>query len=97
MHMLLLLANSHAFPLRTHYFNRLLGSGANYTLYGADIHALAGQTAELDFTLLGNVDINTIFLDSIQFSSQPIPEPGVYGLAALGALLLGWRGLGRRR
>jgi hypothetical protein len=25
MHMLLLLANSHAFPLRTHYFNRLLG------------------------------------------------------------------------
>ena len=27
----------------------------------------------------------------------PTPEPGIFGLSALGALLLGWRVLGRRR
>ena len=32
MHMLLLVANSHAFRLRTHYFIRLLGSGAGLRL-----------------------------------------------------------------
>jgi hypothetical protein len=75
-----------------------LGSGANYTLYGANLPALAGQTAELDFTVEsgGGVD-NSVFLDSIQFSDQAIPEPGVFGLAGLGALLLGWRMLRRRR
>ena len=77
-----------------------LASGANYTLYGADIHALAGATAELDFTVpAGNPHVNNnyVFLDSIQFSTVAIPEPGVFGLFALGALLLGWRVLGRRR
>ena len=76
-----------------------LGSGANYTLYGADIHALAGQTTELNFTVPspGNGDINNVFLDSIQFSNLPVPEPGILGLSALGALLLGWRILGRWR
>ena len=76
-----------------------LGSGSNYTLYGADIHAVAGQTAELDFTLLAedpHVNNRYLFLDSIQFSSQPIPEPGVFGLCALGAVLFGWR-VHRRR
>ena len=77
-----------------------LASGANYTSYGADIHALAGTTAKLDFTVpAGNPHVNNnyVFLDSIQFSDQPIPEPGVFGLCALGALLLGWRVLWRRR
>jgi hypothetical protein len=77
-----------------------LASGANYTLYGADIHALAGATAELDFTVpAGNPHVNNnyVFLDSIQFSTVAIPEPGVFGLSALGALLLGWRVLRRRR
>ena len=70
-----------------------LGSGANYTLYGADIHTLAGQSAELDFTVPspGNGGINYVFLDSIQFSTVAIPEPDVFGLCALGAMLLGWR------
>ena len=78
----------------------VLGSGANYTLYGADIQAMAGQTAELDFTLLAqnpHVDNNYAFLDSIQFSNQPVPEPGVVGLWALGAVLFGWRVVRRRR
>ena len=33
MHVLLLLANSHAFRLRTHYFNRLLGSKPRMLLW----------------------------------------------------------------
>lgn len=65
-----------------------------FTLYGADIHSWAGQTAELGFTVFaqrphrGN---NTLFLDSITFSDQPVPEPTVLGLFAVGVLLLGWR------
>jgi hypothetical protein len=77
-----------------------LGAGVNYTLFGADVHSWAGQTAELKFTVeaqqphIGNT---YLFLDSIQFSDQPVPEPGILGLSALGALLLGWRILGRWR
>ncbi|MCX6922009.1 MAG: hypothetical protein NT154_02130 [Verrucomicrobia bacterium] len=74
-----------------------MGSGVNYTLMGADIHGLAGQSVELDFTVRGSVNINSVFLDSIQFSTQLIPEPSVFGLATLGALFLGWRVLRRRR
>ena len=77
-----------------------LASGANFTLYGADLQAWAGQTAELDFIVFAerpHVNNNYVFLDSIQFSDQPVPEPGVLSLSTLGALLLGWRGLRRRR
>jgi hypothetical protein len=69
-------------------------AGANYTLYAADIHTWAGQTAELSFTALyphpqtGQVPV---YLDSIQFSSQPIPEPSVFGLFVIGALSVHWR------
>jgi len=76
-----------------------LASGTNYTLFGADIHTWQGQTAELDFTVIAQrphvVNIN-IFLDSIEFSSQPIPEPSVLGLFTFGTLLLGWRFLCKR-
>ena len=76
-----------------------LGSGTNYTLYGADIHAWQGHIAQLDFTLLsaglfaGN---NYLFLDSIQFFPQAIPEPGTSGLIVLSGLLLSWRFLSKR-
>jgi hypothetical protein len=59
-----------------------LGSGANYTVYGADISSFAGQTGQLLFQGGG-------LLDFIQFSPQAVPEPGVTALATLGALLLG--------
>jgi hypothetical protein len=69
-------------------------SDPNSTLYGADIHAWAGQSAELAFTSFAqnpHMSNRVLLLDSIQFSSQPIPEPHVFGLFAIGALLLGWR------
>lgn len=53
-------------------------------IWGANIASYAGQTGELRFLGPG-------FLDFIQFSSQPIPEPGTVGFLCLGALLLGWR------
>jgi hypothetical protein len=72
----------------------------NYTLYAADIHQFAGQAAELGFTSFTDrsfVGNTCLYLDSIAFSTQPVPEPGAFGLAALGALLLAGCILGRRR
>jgi hypothetical protein len=67
-----------------------LGGTSAYTIYGGNISSFKGQTGWLQFQ--GNA-----FLDNIQFSNLPIPEPGVFGLSALGALLVGWRVLWRRR
>jgi hypothetical protein len=75
-----------------------LASGTNYTMFGADIHAWAGQRAELSFTVLAqrpHFGNTYLYLDSIQFSDQPVPEPGVPGLCALGGLLVGWHVLRR--
>ena len=76
----------------------LLGTTSNGRyVWGGDISAYAGQTGELSF-------LGTGYLDHIQFSNEPIPEPGVFALSTVGVLLLGWRALrgrgqfgGRRR
>ena len=68
-----------------------VSSGANYTLYGADISMFSGQVETLDFSSVSALPIgipNEIFLDNIQFSTSPIPEPNELALAALGILLL---------
>ena len=62
----------------------------SYTVFGGDISSFANQAGELLFQGGG-------LLDAVQFSNVPIPEPSVFGLSSLGGLLLGWRGLGRRR
>jgi hypothetical protein len=70
-----------------------LGTGADYTLYGANVSQWAGQTAQLAFTAFGenpHVDDEYLYLDSIQFSTQSVPEPSAFALAALGALFLGF-------
>jgi hypothetical protein len=74
----------HSIPVAT------LGSTSTYIIFGGDISAFAGQTGELLFE--GNGE-----LDNIVFSDQPIPEPSVFGLVALGASLLGWRFVRRRQ
>ena len=71
-----------------------LGTGANYTLYGANVSEWAGQTVPLAFTVFGenpHQNDEYLYLDAIQFSTQSIPEPSELALAALGALLLGLR------
>ena len=66
-----------------------LQSESPFTIYGADIHGLAGQSAELAFTVLAQVphhSNNTLFLDSITFSDLRIPEPSTFVLFAFGSL-----------
>ena len=67
---------------------------SNYTVYGGNIpSALAGQSETLSLTEPAPPQNPPSFfeLDNIQFSNLPTPEPGVLGLWALGALILGWR------
>jgi hypothetical protein len=74
-----------------------LSTGSNYTLYGGDVTAFAGQTEQLVFSAIDIGGGNDWIVDNIQFSNSGIPEPSVFSLFALGALLLGWRVLRRRR
>jgi hypothetical protein len=69
-----------------------LGSGTDYTLYGANINSWANQTAELAFTVFAQQPHQANFclsLDSIQFPTQSIPEPSGLAFLGIGALLLG--------
>jgi hypothetical protein len=64
----------------------------NFTVYGADVRAWAGQTAQLDFVVHSPAPMMAaVLLDGIRFSAQPIPEPSVLGLVGLGGLLVGFR------
>jgi hypothetical protein len=65
-----------------------ISNAPNYTIWGADISAYAGQTGQLLFTEPWQ---NEGLLDNIQFSSSPVPEPNVFGLFALGGLFFGLR------
>ena len=68
-----------------------LAVGTNYTLMGADVRISAGQVKELSITVPGSMDINSVFLDSLQFSNSPVPEPSVLTFFMYGALLVGRR------
>jgi hypothetical protein len=67
-----------------------LGTGANYTLYGADISPFAGQVETLTITALAAPSTADYF-DSIVFSPSSVPEPSVFGLLALGGFFFGLR------
>jgi hypothetical protein len=68
-----------------------LGTGPNYTIYGVDVSAFAGQTGELRFTCppVQPSGFGGARLDAIEFSSQSVPEPDEAALLA-GALGLWW-------
>ena len=59
---------------------------SSYTLYGADVTSFAGTVNELNFTVFSR---GSLFLDSISFSTSPIPEPNIYSLLGCGVLLFG--------
>jgi hypothetical protein len=64
-----------------------VGNGANYTIYGGNISAWAGQTEEL--TLAGvspTGGLITWDIDDISFSTQMVPEPSPLVLTGLGAI-----------
>ena len=64
----------------------------NRILFGGDVSAFAGRTAELRLTAIASVLGPTDFrLDSFSFSSEPVPEPGALTLwMAGGASLALW-------
>ena len=64
-------------------------TGPNYILFGGDISAFGGQTVEFELAALPPNSNWTI--DSIEFSSQAVPEPSVLTLVALGSVFLIWR------
>jgi hypothetical protein len=70
-----------------------LGSGPNYQIYGGDISAFAGLTGQLRLSALSlpNAPFNWVYLDAIQFSDLPIPEPGFWSFALLSLLLFRMR------
>jgi hypothetical protein len=69
-----------------------VSSAPDYTLYGANISAFAGQSATLAFltkNLGGGIPQWTT--DDIEFSPEVVPEPGEFTLIAFGAILFGLR------
>jgi hypothetical protein len=68
-----------------------VGSGPNYTLYGANISAWAGETEELTFSAPPYSSPNNWIIDDISFSPNPLPEPNIVALTAIGGLLFGAR------
>jgi hypothetical protein len=70
----------------------IVGTGPNYTMYGGNVSAFAGQTEQLEFSAPEGYNENNYWnIDNIQFSPSAIPEPSQFALGALGALLLGFR------
>ncbi len=69
-----------------------VGTGVNYTLYGANISAWAGDSEGLTFSALeGSLGLNNWEIDDISFSTTPEPEPSIVTLTAIGGLLFGAR------
>jgi hypothetical protein len=72
----------------------VISNAMNYTIYGADISSFAGQAEQLSFNVLGHTPQGSseyLYLDSIQFSTQSIPEPSEFALVGLGTLFLNFR------
>jgi hypothetical protein len=67
-----------------------LGTGANYTLYGADISQFAGQVETLAITALAAPN-SVDYFDSIVFSPSAVPEPSALSLFGICVLFFGWR------
>jgi len=67
-----------------------ISTGPNYTQYGGNISAFAGQTEQLTFTAVANAG-NFWNINDIQFSPSSVPEPSVLGLFVLGGLFFRFR------
>lgn len=69
-----------------------LESGSNYTLYGANISAFAGQIEPLVFTdqvvQPAGGDADPSYIDSISFSTSPVPEPSTWPMIIAGGISL---------
>lgn len=69
----------------------ILGAQNGYNIYAGDITQFAGETEDLRITALSApLRPGNLYLDSITFSSLPIPEPRAINLLLCGAAVLGW-------
>ncbi len=59
--------------------------GVNYSIYGANISAWAGQTEQLSFTVPAGY--GKFGFDDISFSPGAVPEPSPLALTAIGGIL----------
>ena len=60
-----------------------VGTGPNYTLFGGDVSAFAGQTSDLTFAVAPDPSNSQGWnIDSIVFSNQSVPEPSTFALLA---------------
>jgi len=65
-----------------------LAATGNYTLFGVDVSAYAGQTATLALVDAPNPPaVGLVELDDITFSTSSVPEPSSAVLGALGGLM----------
>jgi hypothetical protein len=63
-----------------------LGETTNYNIYGIDVSAFAGDTAQLLFSAISGLGSPPPFaIDNIQFSSSPTSEPSASWLLLLGS------------
>lgn len=65
----------------------VLSNEGDFYVYGGDVSQYAGKTGELKITTYSHFS----YIDDIQFSSQPVPEPAVGGLIVLSLGLCGIR------
>jgi hypothetical protein len=69
-----------------------IGTGENYTLFGANISTWSGNDEQLTFAALEDSSaFNNWLVDDISFSSNSVPEPSIVALSAMGGLLFGGR------
>jgi hypothetical protein len=62
-----------------------------YAVFAGNVAAYAGHLDQLEFTALyTTTEANNLYLDNIQFSASPVPEPNSSGLFALGGMFLAW-------
>src|SRR5208282_1927888 len=67
-----------------------LGTGSNYTLYGADISAFAGQVGALTIATSAQPNRDPYYFDSFIFSPSSVPEPSVMSLAIICIIFCCW-------
>jgi hypothetical protein len=67
-----------------------LGTGLNYTLYGADISAFAGQLGALTIAASAQPNIAPYYFDSFVFLPSSVPEPSTMSLAIICILFCCW-------
>ncbi len=76
----------------------VVGSRANYTLYGANISAFSGDTEQLTFSALKDTGSdNNWLIDDITFSQTAVtPEPGTLALFIMAGMTFGVRSWRKR-